>query len=176
MKALALVAHPDDCLIFGHHFITSNPKFKWKIIYLTHTVDHNRFAEMLYYWNSKGIPAATLGFIDDWYAVNKGKLGFKKSDAVAAIKKATEGYDLLLTHNFKGEYGHPHHLLINKAVEKIKIPKVYFGDYPDYCNLLYKYDEDPFDINEFWLHQPVLKDCDIRTYKYFVTDEAKAIL
>ena len=89
MKALALVAHPDDCLIFGHHFITSNPKFKWKIIYLTHTVDHPRFAEMLYYWNNKGIPASTLGFIDDWYAVNKGKLGFKKSDAVAAIKKAT---------------------------------------------------------------------------------------
>ena len=99
-----------------------------------------------------------------------------KENVERAIKKATEGYDLLLTHNFKGEYGHPHHLLINKAVEKIKIPKVYFGDYPDYYNLLYKYDEDPFDINEFWLHQPVLKDCDIRTYKYFVTDEAKAIL
>jgi LmbE family N-acetylglucosaminyl deacetylase len=176
VKALALVAHPDDCLIFGYHFITANKKFKWKIVYLTHAIDHPRFAEMFHYWNSLGVQVGTMGFVDDWDAVSKGKLGFKKTDAVTAINQATEGYDLILTHNFKGEYGHPHHIFLNKAVAKIKTPKVYFGDYPDYCNLLHTYDEDPYNIADFWLHQNVLRECDIRTYKYFVTDEAKALL
>jgi LmbE family N-acetylglucosaminyl deacetylase len=37
MKALCLVAHPDDCVIFAYSYIYNHPEHNWTIGYLTYT-------------------------------------------------------------------------------------------------------------------------------------------
>ena len=36
MKALCLVAHPDDCVIFALSYIHNHPNLDWTICYLTY--------------------------------------------------------------------------------------------------------------------------------------------
>ena len=33
-RALCIVAHPDDCLIFGYHYILGHCQCRWTIAYL----------------------------------------------------------------------------------------------------------------------------------------------
>lgn len=175
-SALALVAHPDDCLIFGYHFIKDRTDLRWDICYLTYSNDHPRVEEMRNFWKLKGVDVRALGFEDDWPAVKQNLLGFDQELAANKILEQISQYDLLLTHNHLGEYGHPHHKFINQTISNTDIAKVYFGNYPDYCNYSMEYREAPYDINQFPLHFDVLKNVDIKNYKYFITESAEKIL
>ena len=42
MKAVALVAHPDDCIIYASAYMDAHPEYSWTIVYLTHGVAHYR--------------------------------------------------------------------------------------------------------------------------------------
>lgn len=175
MKALCLVAHPDDCAIFGYHFITTN-KFDWHITYLTYNADHERSREMDAFWQKRGVTTSNLNFFDVWEYVSKGELGFNADFASKIVNDHIKGYDLLLTHNSKGEYGHPHHIFLHQAVQDNSIPKVYFGNYPDICNSLTQLQEPAFDYKELPIHAEVVKDCNLTNWKYFITPEAEILL
>ena len=67
MKALCLVAHPDDCVIFAYSFIHNHPEHEWTIGYLTYTAQDPRGQELSAFWKQRGIECVFLGFEDHWH-------------------------------------------------------------------------------------------------------------
>jgi len=173
MKALCLVAHPDDCVIFGYGFIKKYP-FEWTIAYLTHKTDDERSVEFQQFWSHRNIKTIHGEYKDDWNTVQRGELGFSEIDAAEFCKRIPNNFDLLLTHNHFGEYGHIHHKFINSCVKDLLIPKVYFGNFPQYYNEIIH--TEPYNVYELPLHKDVILGFDNSTFKYYITNEAKSLL
>jgi LmbE family N-acetylglucosaminyl deacetylase len=129
MKALVLVAHPDDCVIFASAYMDAHPDHSWTITYLTHWRWHKRGREIGRYWRKRNIPVRFLGFKDHGRDLGTNSLiTWSEKEAIRVLQRATEGYDLILTHGEEGEYGHPHHRVVNKAVKDMKfVKKIYFS-------------------------------------------------
>jgi hypothetical protein len=176
MKAVCMVAHPDDCAIFGYQFIMEHRDWDWKICYLTYNRTDPRGAEISKFWEKRGIATMFCGMPDIWESVQKGELGFKSHDAEKWIRSACDNADIILTHNKDGEYGHPHHLFINKVINFITKPKVFFGKYPEYYNQLISTLTPPFDTSELPLHEQVIRGFDLCKWKYFITPEAQSMI
>ena len=128
MKALVAVAHPDDCVIFASAYMDAHPDYEWSIVYLTHHWWNKRAREMARYWRRRGIKTKFLGFKDHGRDLGSFSLKTWAEDAaIKAIRKEAIKYDFILTHNAEGEYGHPHHQVVHKAVKDFNVPKVYFS-------------------------------------------------
>jgi len=118
MKALCLVAHPDDCVIFGYSYIHAHPQYHWTIGYLTYTAADPRGAEVQAFWQQRHIDTVFLGFEDHWHDNDTKTLTrWNELDAIEACQLLADRYDLVLTHNANGEYGHIHHCLVHRAVQ-----------------------------------------------------------
>lgn len=119
MKALCLVAHPDDCVIFGYSYIHNHPEHDWTIGYLTYTDKDPRGAELKEFWARRNIPCVFLGFEDHWHD-NEQKKFTRWSEVVAkdSCWNLASKYDLVLTHDENGDYGHIHHRLVYNAVTR----------------------------------------------------------
>ena len=61
MRAVALVAHPDDCVIFAWPFMEAHPEFTWEIVYMTYRPKDARAREVTEYWNRRNIATFFLG-------------------------------------------------------------------------------------------------------------------
>jgi len=118
MNALCLVAHPDDCVIFAYSFIHNHPEHNWTIGYLTYTAQDPRGQELSAFWKQRGIKCVFLGFEDHWHD-NEQKVftRWHKESADQACWHLARNYDLVLTHDELGDYGHIHHILVNRAVQ-----------------------------------------------------------
>jgi len=117
MKALCMVAHPDDCVIFGYSYIYNHAQHDWTIGYLTYTESDPRGAEVAEFWRRRGIDCVFLGLEDHWHDNEQGQ--FTRWSAVAAESACwtlAADYDLILTHDEHGDYGHIHHQLVHRAV------------------------------------------------------------
>lgn len=136
---LMIVAHPDDELIWGGgHLIEDD----YLVVCITRGNDEKRKKEF------EGVMEATddVGMILSYPDKIAGKRsdwkGWKKDiqqdlDTIINYKD----WDIVVTHNEKGEYGHQHHVmthsLVNKACEKVKTKAkvMYFGKYYKKKNL-----------------------------------------
>jgi hypothetical protein len=176
MKAVCMVAHPDDCVIFAYQFIMDHSDWDWTICYLTYQRNDPRGAEISQFWERRNICTKFCGMTDNWESVEKGKTGFNNGDAEQWIRDVCDGADIILTHNEKGEYGHPHHMFIHRVTSFIAIPKVYFGSYPDYYNQLISTVAPPYDPSELPLHEEVIRGFDLTSWKYFITTAAQKLL
>ena len=128
MKALVLVAHPDDCVIFASAYMDAHPEHEWAITYLTHWRFHKRGREMTRYWRKRGIKTRYLGFKDHGRDLGlNGLHTWSEKEALRVMGRSVKGYELILTHGEEGEYGHPHHRVVHKAVNDLPIAKVYFS-------------------------------------------------
>jgi len=118
MKSLCLVAHPDDCIIFGYGYIHNHLHYDWTIGYLTYTEKDPRGAEISAFWAKRGIKCMFLGFEDHWHD-NEQKMftRWPEESADRACWQLARDYDLVLTHDEHGDYGHIHHILVNRAVQ-----------------------------------------------------------
>lgn len=117
MKALCLVAHPDDCVIFGYSYIHNHPEHTWTIGYLTYTEKDPRGTELAAFWQRRGISCVFLGFEDHWHDNEQNQLTrWYGVDAAAALWELAKDYDLILTHDEHGDYGHIHHKVVHNAV------------------------------------------------------------
>ena len=155
MKAMALVAHPDDCVIFAYSFMHHYKHLDWTVCYLTHTAEDARGNEFANFWSKRNISTKFLGFNDDWNYVKEGQLGFDPVDAEQAIKDAILGQDLILTHDHNGDYGHIHHKFIHQVVCNNHTHTVCFAGRGQ-GNVKYSIDASVYDLNEFPLHQDVV--------------------
>ena len=118
MKALCLVAHPDDCVIFGYSYIYAHPEHTWTIGYLTYTAQDPRGAEMSAFWQRRNIDTVFLGFEDHWHDNEQKQFTrWEPEHAERACWELARKYDLVLTHDEHGDYGHVHHSLVHQAVQ-----------------------------------------------------------
>lgn len=115
MKALAMVAHPDDCVIFAYSYIHNHPEHAWTICYLTYAEWEPRAQEFRQFWNRRNIPTIFLGYRDDYRDIENKKISFDEAQARREIAGIIRNYDLVLTHNEQGEYGHLHHVFVHDA-------------------------------------------------------------
>lgn len=120
-RALCLVAHPDDCLIFGYHYILDHPEHRWSIGYLILKDDSPRVEEMRSYWARHSIDVFSLDLPHDPPPadVTSGRCSIPYDDAKAVIAATVGDYDLLLSHGEAGEYGHPHHRFLHRVLKDL---------------------------------------------------------
>lgn len=175
LKALCIVAHPDDCVIFARPFIETHPKFEWRILYLTYCDFEPRGQEMANYWRSRDITTVHLGYTDTYKDMVLNKLSFNTEQAAREIYNIGRDYDLILTHNEDGDYGHIHHQFVSKSAQLIEKPKIYFANH-EQANLECRAIED-LALDELPLHKSVIKQfSDLEIGRYFVTDTAQELL
>jgi len=129
LTALCVVAHPDDCVIFARPFIEQYSEFEWTILYLTYSSYDPRAMEMTSYWRQRNVSTVNLGFADDYRDMENNLVSFNAEQAQREIFNISSKYDLLLTHNPDGDYGHIHHTFVNNSVHPVPKPKVYFAKY-----------------------------------------------
>jgi LmbE family N-acetylglucosaminyl deacetylase len=115
MKAVCMVAHPDDCVIFGLGFILAHPEYTWHIVYLTYRLNTPRGKEMYDFWSRRGVTVDFLGFSDNKKDMLLNKLSFDPTMACNFIQTEIESADLVLTHGETGEYGHIHHKFVHEC-------------------------------------------------------------
>ena len=129
IKALCVVAHPDDCVIFARPFIEQYSEFEWTILYLTYSSYDSRAMEMTVYWQRRNVSTVNLGFVDDYRDMENNLVSFNAEQAAREIFNISSKYDLVLTHNSDGDYGHIHHKFVSDSVQPVPKPKVYFAKY-----------------------------------------------
>lgn len=117
MKALCVVAHPDDCVIFAYSYIHNHAEMDWTIAYLTYTAADARGAELLAFWQRRDIACVFLGYVDDYRDIAAGQISFDTVAAAADIAALVDQYDLVLTHDQHGDYGHLHHAFVHDCVQ-----------------------------------------------------------
>jgi LmbE family N-acetylglucosaminyl deacetylase len=155
MKALCLVAHPDDCLIFGYGYIHAHPHYDWTIGYLTYTDRTPRGAEISAFWDKRGIKCVFLGFEDHWHDNEQQQFTrWNSQDASNACWKLSLEYDLILTHNQDGDYGHIHHRLVYNAVAQHHTV-VQFSRYGEET-VTYTVPPDTYRLDEVPLHSEII--------------------
>ena len=156
MKAIAAVAHPDDCVIFARPYIDSHPEYQWHVVYMTYRAQDSRAQEISAYWNTRGITTEFLGFQDDYQDQLTQRFNFWSStDAMTKLINACRDADLILTHYEDGDYGHIHHKLVHQAIKKLAIDQVYFASTFNYNTRYIAKDNLPLD--QFPLHRDVIE-------------------
>jgi len=178
MRAVCLVAHPDDCVIFAWPFIEAHPEFEWVIVYMTYNQSDNRAKEMQAYWQRRGVVTAFMGHVDNYKDLETKSFNFWDPGLVSEhVRVNVEVHNpaLILTHNADGDYGHIHHMLVSQIADSIGKPKVYFASTFNY-NVQYAVKQ-PVAVDELPLHRNVIEEFTDRNIgRYIVTPEAELIL
>lgn len=175
MKALCVVAHPDDCVIFAWPFIDTYSNFDWTICYLTYDESTLRGSEISKFWKTKQIKTLFLGHKDTHKDLENNEISFDSKLAQTQILLTARQYNLILTHNHLGEYGHIHHKFVHNCLQIINRPKVFFGDQQEY-DLICRRSCD-FQLDELPLHKDVIQQfTNIEVGRYCLTNNAKEFL
>jgi hypothetical protein len=175
MRAGVIVAHPDDCVIFAWPLMRKLKQLDWTIIYLTYTEAEPRAQEIKRFWDRHEVKTIFLGYVDDYRDIESGNLSFDAESARLDIQDHCRDFDLLLTHNQDGDYGHPHHKFVNMCVIPCPIPKIYFAS--TFNNNLEIECKEQYDSSCLPLHQEVIEGfVDRFIGRYCVEKEAMEIL
>ena len=133
--AICIVAHPDDCIIFGYSYIIRHSEYIWKILYITHERNSERFIEMQNYWRTFGVSTETLGLEDNSRDLKNKICSWNVESVKNSILEKITGCDLILTHGHNGEYGHPHHLAVHNIIKDINHKNTIYFVTPGYKNI-----------------------------------------
>lgn len=172
MKALAVVAHPDDCIIFAYGFIEHYKHFNWTICYLTYTDTDPRAIEVSKFWQARSIETKFLGYLDNHKDLESNAISFNTTEATESIRQVIKDYDLILTHDHSGDYGHIHHKFVCDVVCSNHEYVVTFA--PGGKGNV-KYTAGTYSLDEIPLHSKVVSGFSRDNY-YYITDKVKQIL
>jgi LmbE family N-acetylglucosaminyl deacetylase len=172
MNALVMVAHPDDCIIFARGFVEHYKEFNWTMCYLTYTDTDARAVEIAQYWNRRGINTKFLGYTDTYKDLESGTISFDTTAAAESIKSVIKDYELILTHDHHGDYGHLHHKFVCKVVHDNHKQVITFA-LGGPGNAVFT--AGPLSLDEIPLHREVVAGFSRDNY-YCITDRVKQIL
>lgn len=154
MKAITMVAHPDDCVIFAYSYIHNHPEHEWTICYLTYCEWDERAKEFSKFWSRRNIPTIFLGYKDDYQDIQNQKISFNEDQANKEISSIIKSYDLVLTHDSQGDYGHIHHVFVNQATQQHPNRITFAG--PGRGTVKYSIESSAYSLNELPLHREVI--------------------
>lgn len=177
MKGCIIVAHPDDCLIFGYSLFKTYPQHQWKICYLTYNCTDPRGKEFELFWSRRGVSTQFLGFVDDWHDIENKKISFNESQAKTDIINAIHDQDFVVTHNHLGDYGHIHHVFVNRCVTTHHSNVITFEG-PGKGNLVCKLNSVDYVLSEFPMHADIVMSFHANQHQneYHVPEHVKLIL
>ena len=132
-KKVMFVAHPDDEMIWGgSHLIQDD----YLVVCITCGTNDTRLKEFKKVMNETGDSYIALGYPDKTNGKRNEWIGVYdniKNDIEIILN--SNDWELIVTHNEEGEYGHIHHIKTNKLVTELydkngyNTPLYYFGDY-----------------------------------------------
>lgn len=119
MRALLIVAHPDDDAIFAGPLQIAMPWLKWQAVCATYPENSTRAGEMKH-WQKQinGASPVFLNFPDDPGDLKRKASSFSTTDIRSSLQSLGPDCDLLVTHDVAGEYGHPHHVAVARGVRE----------------------------------------------------------
>jgi LmbE family N-acetylglucosaminyl deacetylase len=154
MKAMCVVAHPDDCVIFAYSFMHAHSDYEWTVCYLTYTKDDARGLEFFNFWHRRGIKTRFLGYQDDWHDIQNDRISFDEDSARKDLQLAIADQDLILTHDDKGDYGHIHHVFVNRATADHPNRITFAG--PGQGTVKYTIESGVYALSELPMHQEII--------------------
>jgi LmbE family N-acetylglucosaminyl deacetylase len=131
MKAVLIIAHPDDDALFGGPFQRAHCWMQWYVICATYRAEDERGCELLEWQARNGCRQVDFLELEDApadYASGTSSFGYE--EVGRRLRELKLEADLILTHNGVGEYGHPHHIVIGQAVRALysaRVPLLEFG-------------------------------------------------
>lgn len=177
MKAVAMVAHPDDCVIFAYSFMYHYSTLDWTVCYLTYTEHDSRGQELKNFWNCRNINTEFLGFVDDWHDIENNTISFDTGQAEQDIIQMIGQYDLVLTHDRNGDYGHLHHKFVHDVCVRFHPNVVTFAG-PRHGNACYTVPKHAYSVDELPQHGKIVQDFHpvVHVNEYTVSDYIKKLL
>ena len=131
MKACMIIAHPDDDAVFGVNFEKSF-NFEWDIVTCSATPERleelNNFQSFI---QKRKVYALNLGYEDNFNDYNTGISTWNNEELLQQVKDLCTCYDVVLSHNELGEYGHPHHKQVGSVIKACKtlVPNLFVFGY-----------------------------------------------
>lgn len=132
VSCLLVVSHPDDDALFAGQLQSELRGATWTVVSVTFHREHERAAELLGWQASLGTAPANVHFLgqpddpEDW---RQRRSGIDQRQVEHGLVGLSLAPDLVVTHNERGEYGHPHHVLTHRAVVNVyrEPPLLVFG-------------------------------------------------
>jgi len=117
-SATLIYAHPDDETIFAGGLLLAYPEWNWTLLRMVGANDQKRERDHekaldLYRAEGVNIQAHCFNGVDEWLNWI-GRVHW--SMALAKVRGAT---DVVFTHGYRGEYGHPHHTALHHIVNTL---------------------------------------------------------
>ncbi len=154
MKAVAVVAHPDDCVIFAYSYIYNHAEYAWTIVYLTYAEWEPRAQEFREFWSRRNITTIFLGHRDDYRDIENKCISFDTQQAAQEIGNIIKPYDLVLTHDEQGDYGHLHHVFVHQATAGHPQRVTFAG--PGRGTVKYSVPAGTYSLDELPMHRDVI--------------------
>ena len=170
-----MVAHPDDCVIFGWPIVKQYKHLDWTILYMTYDRGTPRGNEIAQFWKDENVSVDFCGIEDnETDLIQKQIVSFDKDKVKQIIQNKVKQFDVVVTHGQDGEYGHPHHIFCHNIINELDVPKVFFCN-GNTANLHITDIQEQQDLSKLPLHREVIEEFEYRYDGFYKTDHKEIL-